>query len=176
MSFLSLEEINEILSSSYLFDLKSFYIIDRNTRQYETDRDVYTYISEAETVKQAFKNGHTIVVKNLEHFSTKIFDKCLQYGRGTDAHLYLTPKCGGVSFDYHKDDRDVLLLMLYGEKIMWIKEKAGEQKVCLGPGEELFIAKNHMHRAECNQFTAMLSLGVTNTFDYVIPNVLKLPT
>lgn len=175
MPLLSPKDIETIFSSGYLYEKASFFIIDRSTKTYRTDFHGESFQQRATALKEAYLSGHTIIVKNLEDFNSKIFAKVLELGRGTDVHMYLTPRDGGISFDFHVDDCDVLLKVIFGEKIFEIKSHNEiVTRHILGIGDEFFLKGGTVHRAIASGVSCLLSFGSGKILDYKIPGSIDL--
>lgn len=162
-------EIAEIFSSSYLFEKKSFFILEKETLTYNTERKSETFVQEASEVRSAFLNGHTIIVKNLEQFNSKIRNKASEIGRNVDVHMYLVHENGKSSFPFHTDDREVLIHMLYGKKKFFLKNNAKISEFLLEAGDQLSIAKGQEHQAIPMGASCLLSFGVAGDESYFVP-------
>lgn len=171
MPLLNKQEIAEIFSSSFLYENKSFFVIDKETSSYDTKRSSKNFIEEASYVRSKFQSGHTIIVKNLESYNTKIRKKCAELGPDVDVHMYLVSEIGDSSFLFHKDDRDVLIHMLYGEKDFFFRMDSSlhETSTKLGPCEELFIPQGQQHKALPKGSSCLLSFGIKKNIDYFVP-------
>ena len=130
-SLLNPEEIIQIFSCGELYDKASFYFIEKDTETYKVDRDKSNFLLESEFIYQKYKDGHTIIVKNLKNYNKTIRKKCAELGKDVDVHMYLVPPNGTDSFPYHRDERDVVVHLVHGEKIFYIKDETGEiTKLC----------------------------------------------
>jgi len=69
-------------------------------------------------------------------------------------HLFVNQKFG-YSFNWHKDDVNVLLYVIKGRKTVYIRNKT----VLLHPGQYVIIPKGHLHRISSMQNTWALSVG-----------------
>ena len=69
-------------------------------------------------------------------------------------HLFLNQKTG-VSFKWHKDNINVILYVVSGKKIVYVKNK----QVVLLPGQHVIIPKGHMHKVFSVAGTLALSVG-----------------
>lgn len=170
MRLLSKIEIEDIFSSNFFYESGSVYIIDQKTKTYQTDKHYANLLEYANSVRQAFLTGHTIIVKQLENYNSVIQKKCAELGGDVDVHMYLVPSHGTSSFDYHVDDRDVWVHMVYGEKEFHLREKGLEKKSLLRAGDFLFIAKDIEHKAIPRGASCLLSFGVASKpVSYKIP-------
>ncbi len=180
MPLLSKAEIADIFSSSYFYENKCIYIIDKITKTYQTDKNYNSLLDYADSIRQAYLTGHTIIVKNLEKFNSDIVKKCAELGVDVDVHMYLVPQNGASSFEYHFDDRDVWVYMVYGEKEFYVRQLSGEKATYLKMGESLFIPKGDEHKAIPHGASCLLSFGISSgVVDYKIPvgiNMLDLET
>lgn len=161
-SLLKLEEIIQIFQTGYLYELGSFHFIEKeNSASYDVNRDKSHFLEESKLIYNKYQNGHTIIVKNLEYFNEEIRIKAAQMGPKTDVHMYLVPPNGDTSFAYHQDTRDVLVHMVYGEKIFYIKDANThlETKYHLSSGKELFLPMAHWHKAIPVGASCLLSFG-----------------
>lgn len=157
---LSLEELAQIFSTGYLYELKSFFIIEKDTLTYDVNRKRESFLQEAKTVREAYLSGHTIIVKNLEMYNEAIRLHAAKLGRNTNVHMYLVPNNGRDSFDFHSDDRHVEVVMVYGSKKFFIKDGTKEIKeYTLHSGESLKIALGLEHRAQPLGASCLLSFG-----------------
>jgi len=79
-------------------------------------------------------------------------------------HLYLVPENGESSFNYHSDDRDVLVHLVYGRKQFFIKDSKGEERsVLLEAEDELSIPKGTLHKAIPRGASCLLSFGIESS-------------
>jgi mannose-6-phosphate isomerase-like protein (cupin superfamily) len=161
-SLLTNEELDNIFFNYDLHDKNSFFIIDKNTKTYQTNRKRESFVDDAALIRKCYEDGHTIVIKNMEHFNASIQEAAQELGEGTDVHLYLTPE-GGDSFEYHTDDRDVWVKMVRGKK-MFVKRYTGMTTLTkLEENQCLFIREGLEHRAVPIGPSALLSFGVLET-------------
>ena len=172
-SLLSLNEIVSIFSNSHLYEQKSFHYLDKKDTTYNTNRFKENFLDESRTLYNKFKDGHTIIVKNLEMFNKNIRLKAASLGPYTDVHMYLVPPNGGHSFPYHQDTRDVLVHLIYGKKTFFIKTQDQEIKNELIPGDELFLPKENQHMAIPSGASCLLSFGIVDNLSYAIPTNFK---
>lgn len=171
MSLLSKKDIEDIFSSSFFYENECLYIIDKETKTYQTDKAYKNFLEYAGAVRRAFLSGHTIIVKNLEKYNSAIQKKCFELGENVDVHMYLVPPEGTSSFDYHVDDRDVWVHMVYGKKEFHIREPNNEKVTHLSPGDFLFISKGTEHKAVPHGASCLLSFGIApKPLTYKIPS------
>lgn len=71
-----------------------------------------------------------------------------------DVHLFVSVK-GGYSFKWHKDDVNVLLYVVRGKKIVFIKNK----KYVLTKNTAITINRGDLHRVNSSCNTWALSIG-----------------
>lgn len=163
------DEVANIIYNYDLFLSNSFYVIDQVTKEYNENNRPSDFKSHLEILQKASSEGRTIVVKNMENFNQKIKEAAEQLGSGTDVHLYIvTNKEAGDSFNWHVDDREVWVKMLYGEKLFAIKSQANETSFIdftkLKNNQCLYIGSKE-HKATPVGVSAMLSFGLPNQED-----------
>jgi len=164
--FLSKMEISDIFNDSDLLERNSFFIIDKNTKEYNTIPEKITYIETAIGIREAYLTGHTIIVKNLEKYNEKIRKACAVLGRDVDVHMYLVPPNGKDSFDFHVDDRDVYVQMVYGEKEFIFKKNDIKESHYLNEGDILHIPFGTIHKAIPRSKSCLLSFGINPKYYY----------
>ena len=169
MNLLTSSEISSIFNDSYLYEKNSFHVLEKADYTYNEARPRESFIKEALFLKNSFKAGHTLIVKNLENFNESIRLKAAKLGRVVDVHMYLVPHGGLDSFDFHTDDKDVYIHMVYGKKKFILKEIDGEKEYLLSDGDELFIKKGVVHKALPLSGSCLLSFGVDTSVSYQIP-------
>ena len=168
MPLLSKLEISQIFNDGHLLELESFHVIDKLTKTYDINRRRGSFLEEAAFIRQAYLNGQTIIVKNLENYNEEIRRQSVSLGRDVSVHLYLVPPHGSDSFDFHIDDTDVWLKMLYGEKKIFCKKAMGIEEHYLTPENELFIKKGIYHKAQPSGASCMLSFGYNGKVFYQV--------
>lgn len=162
---LNIQDISDIFNDGELLEKESFFILDKKTKEYNTIKKFQTYIETANEVREAFKSGHTIIVKNLENYNEKIRLACASLGRDVDVHMYLVPENGSDSFEFHKDDREVYVSMVYGEKEFIFKNEDFNISHYLRKGDTLHIPLGTIHKAIPKGKSCLLSFGI-NTREY----------
>lgn len=164
-------DIQKILTNSRLLDLKSFHVIESGTYdEYGVEHE--THIDEIQRILNAMKEKKTIIVKNMESYNIQIMRAAKSLGEDTNVHMYLTPE-GGESFPPHRDDRNVLIEMLWGKKDFLIYNEpmndgtyAALNPVSLEKGESLFLPRLYQHKAKPITASCLLSFGVsTDIYD-----------
>lgn len=75
--------------------------------------------------------------------------------RAKDLHLFVN-QTGGYSFDWHKDDVDVILMVAKGRKHVYTNRRS----YCLTPGQFVFIPKGVAHKVYSAKNTVALSVGI----------------
>lgn len=153
-------DIEDIFNDGELYEMNSFFIIDKNTKTYDVNIRHSSYLETAEYIRNSYLNGHTVVVKNLEKLFSNIRWKAATLGRSVDVHMYLVPPGGDDSFDFHEDDRHVLVHMCYGTKIFTIKDGDNEKHFNLDLGDELYMPHKTIHKATPNGPSCLLSFGI----------------
>jgi mannose-6-phosphate isomerase-like protein (cupin superfamily) len=98
------------------------------------------------------KSYPVIKVEGLE--TDPDISSCFDKINFKNIHLFVNQKFG-YSFNWHKDDVNVLLHVIKGQKTVYIRNK----KVILHPGQHVIIPKGHLHRASSIQNTWALSVG-----------------
>lgn len=162
MPLLTDEELENIFHSYALHEKNSFFIIDKETKEYQTNRHRESFVDDAQFIKEQYESGHTIVVKNMEYFNASIQEAAEELGPGTDVHLYLTPT-DGDSFGYHVDDRNVWVRVLKGIKIFALKFTGMTSLIKLHEGNTLYIPMDLYHKADTIGPSVLLSFGVLPT-------------
>lgn len=163
-------EVEKIFSSGHLYETQSFFVIDPKTRHYRIDTTNESFIEKSQRIRSSFLDGSTIIVKNLETYSSKLKEFSLQFSPMTTIHMYLTPHCGGTSFDYHTDNTDVFVHVNWGEKVFELKNEGGDvETYSLNAGEGIHIPKGTLHRASAKGHSCLLSFGYVEISDYAVP-------
>ena len=170
-TLLSQDDLVNIFCQGYLYEMNSFHVIEKPTKTYDTFRSRGSFLDESKFIYSKFKSGHTIIVKNIEYLNDNIKDICYELGPHTNVHLYLVPKNGVTSFEFHQDNRDVLICMVYGRKIFYLKDdKNLTTEYHLGPGDQLSIKKGVWHKAQPIGGSCLLSFGTEPIEDYAVPS------
>lgn len=158
---LSLKEIESLFKDGFLLEQESFYVIDKDTGEYDTLHYESCAEDEANGIRNAFLKGNTVIIKRLESYNDKLKEACnlFDYAEHVNLHCYIAPE-GGRSFDWHVDDREVQVRVLYGDKIMLVKEEGQEKSFHLQPGDWLNIPKGVEHKAINVTPTIMFSFGI----------------
>lgn len=173
MFLLHKKDLEDLFSSSYFYQNQLIYAIDPVTQTYQTDQKFSNFIEYAKFIKQAFQNNQSIVVKGLENFNLKIKNFSLQFGADVDAHLYLTQSSSASSFDFHADDKEVQIVMVYGSKEFTLIESGVQKKYLLHEGHTLRIPKGVLHRAKSVGPSALISFGFLEDEHYYVPGGLQ---
>ncbi len=169
MHLLNKNDLLSIFNSSILYENESFFIIDPLSQEYDTQVQYSSIIDYASKIEEAYNNGRTIIVKNLENFSQKIAVESLQYGDCVDTHMYLVPPSGSDSFKFHKDSCAVTIKMIYGKKTFELRDHSGNIKSYnLTEGEKLEIPLYTDHRAIPTGGSCLLSFGDNGARSYPI--------
>lgn len=151
------DEILQMLQSGYIYERKRVFILEPNG--YKTDLEDKPLIEYARSVREAYANGKTIVVKGLESFNQRIFDYCKWLGEGVDAHMYLSPK-NGTSFGYHQDDTDVIVQKVYGKKKFQINRDGYVLDYETSELHGLFIRQGEYHQTLPEDKSCIISFGI----------------
>ena len=110
-------------------------------------KDFYSYAEwinryhEFSTIKV---EGITLSAREARYFGVKI----------KDVHLFFSQH-SGYSFHWHKDSVNVILMVLKGKKMVWIRNK----KYRLGAGQQVGIRRGELHRVQSKENTWALSIG-----------------
>lgn len=152
----SIEEINQILTNENLIERNSFHVV--NNSMYENFDRSNTHLDEISRITQALEAGKTIIVKDLEMWGGAITDTCRSMGQLVTAHMYLSPP-NGTAFDFHVDDTDVVVCMLYGAKSFEFKNRP--MKRLVPSGTSIYIPQGVEHRAkQGNGWSCHISFGI----------------
>lgn len=100
-----------------------------------------------------YKKYSTIKVENLE-FEPCIIEFCKNY-KTKNIHAFYSQR-SGHSFKWHRDNLNVLLLVLSGTKLVKIKNK----QIILSAGQSVLIKKNYLHKVFSKKGTWALSIGL----------------
>ncbi|MBX3040728.1 MAG: hypothetical protein KF789_08500 [Bdellovibrionaceae bacterium] len=123
---LQLQEIPLILNTEYLYDNHSLFLIEPDG-QYEDSRrhGLGSVPEQIEQIAIAYRDGYSVIVKDLENWSTRLQSACAQLGPNVNVHLYLSGPVAS-SLDWHADDRDVQIVMIHGEKVFLVENANAE--------------------------------------------------
>lgn len=159
------EKIQEIFFDYELHSMDSFFVIDPEKKEYQTNLKFENILDKMIYFKKAWEEGKTIVIKNLENF-INLTD---EFGEGIDIHAYIIPNSQqeGSSFDWHTDDRTVWIKMLWGQKLFSLRYFANETKmdhfIKLDKGKKILIKKGQPHRAVPMGPSCLLSVGLPDS-------------
>lgn len=70
-------------------------------------------------------------------------------------HLFVNQRYG-YSFNWHRDDCNVFLFVIKGQKTAWVRDR----RYILNPGQGVMIPKGHLHRVRSIANTWALSIGI----------------
>lgn len=145
---ISKEDVELSFVNAYLHDIHSHFIVSRDGKYDDAKSFDWALVPERiQTLKEAFDNGHTIVVKDMENWNLAIINRCRDFDGFTDVHMYVSP-VGATGFGWHTDDKDVYVHMQIGTKIFEVEEPNGAiSRYSLEPGDVLFIPYGARHRA-----------------------------
>lgn len=155
-------DILNMLRNEYLHDMHSHFIVSGEGRYDDTRNFEYGIVPDRiKRLEEAYNNGHTIVIKEIETWNQKIIDKCASFQAPTNVHLYLSP-ANATGFGWHTDDRDVFVIIQKGEKLFEVEEPDGTMNnYRLKEGNILFIPYGARHRAVAEAIPSIhLSFGV----------------
>lgn len=144
----NINDVSEMICNEYLMVQRAHHIVVFENTYDDSLLAQYGSIPDRiKKIEQAFNQSQTIVIKELEHWSSAIENTSNQLGAGANVHLYFSP-VKGTSFGWHQDDRDVFILMQLGQKTIEVEEIDGSLSVHhLKPGFELYIPYGLKHRA-----------------------------
>ena len=94
----------------------------------------------------------TIKVEGLENIE-KIKSNFSRFNL-KNIHLFVSQKYGH-SFNWHKDNVNVYLHVIKGQKIVLLKNK----RIILNPGQGVYIPRHHIHKVHSRANTWALSIG-----------------
>jgi hypothetical protein len=154
---LCLAEISSILTNTNLIERNSFHVIKDGV--YENLDRSNDHMSEINRVKEAIESGQSVIVKDLEMWGGEITAACNYLGPQTTAHMYIAPPSSN-SFPLHEDDTDVVVAMLYGQKIFYLEDPKVQRE--LVSGDFLEIKKGRLHCAEPQGWSCHISFGSPN--------------
>lgn len=161
------EEIKYLIYNYYLYERGSFFVIHKEKKGYDLDKNFPDIASEIAYIREAIESGHTIVIKNMEDFNERIEAQAKRFGEGTDVHLYMVPDDKGDSFDWHTDDREVMATVVKGkkkfEREVTIGNKTNIQEHFLEEGDWVHIPKGMPHKATPIGPSILLSFGIPCT-------------
>ncbi|RLA63443.1 MAG: hypothetical protein DRQ88_12405 [Epsilonproteobacteria bacterium] len=110
----------------------------------------------AKLVKDSFIKGSTILFRGLERYLD------LSYLKGfvddINVHSLVAPK-GGPSFKKHIDDRDVVLILLRGEKVVLDEH---DNPTMIKEGDVMLIPKGELHQIKNITATWAITIGIPN--------------
>ena len=155
-------DILNMLRNEYLHDMHSHFIVSGEGRYDDTRNFEYGIVPDRiKKLEEAYQNGQTIVIKEIETWNQKIIDKCASFQAPTNVHLYLSP-ARATGFGWHTDDRDVFVIVQMGEKLFEVEEPdASMSTYRLKEGQILFIPYGARHRAIAENIPSIhLSFGV----------------
>lgn len=155
-------DVKSMLKNLYLHDIHSHFIVTPEGT-YDDEQGMGSGVrpGQIEKLEQAYSDGCTIVIKDLETWNRNIIKRCRQFNGPTNVHLYLSP-AGGSGFGWHTDDRDVYVHGQIGEKSFEVREPNGEiSSYTIKEGDVLFIPYGAKHRALATERPSVhLSFGV----------------
>lgn len=107
-----------------------------------------TVVKDKMSYAEWIATGHTLPVIKIEGVESVIKMHC------KNIHLFVH-QITGPSFDWHKDDVDVLLYVIKGKKIVYMKNR----KYHLYAGDSIEIPKGVLHKVISAEHTWALSIG-----------------
>jgi hypothetical protein len=151
-------EINTILTNANLIEKGLFYVVRKGV--YENYDRSNNHISEMKRISGALATGHTVIVKGLEMWGGAITKACDFLGNQTTAHMYISPP-SGTGFNFHVDDTNVCVAMLYGNKTFDFENLPSRT---LSPGNIVFIPQDLSHRAKSLNWSCHISFGFPSKY------------
>lgn len=155
-------DIMNMLRNEYLHDMHSHFIVTGEGTYDDTRIFEYGIVPDRiKRLEEAYQRGHTIVIKEIETWNSKIIEKCASFGAPTNVHLYLSPP-QATGFGWHTDDRDVYVIVQKGEKLFEVEEPdLSISTYRVREGNILFIPYGARHRAAAEDIASIhLSFGV----------------
>jgi hypothetical protein len=118
-------------------------------------------------VCERYAEGATIVLESLQRYWAPLTDFCrdleLALGHRLQVNAYLTPP-GSQGFDVHRDDHDVFVLQVWGEKQWTVFDLESESALIDEPitkDSALYIPKGFPHSARTGEMaSAHLTVGI----------------
>jgi len=101
---------------------------------------------------QQYKTFPAIKVEGLE----SVNDIAVNFARFDikNIHLFVAQRYG-YSFNWRKDDVNVYLHVIKGQKIVLLRNK----RIILNPGQGVYIPRRHIHKVHSRANTWALSIG-----------------
>jgi hypothetical protein len=171
------DEIVNCFIDSELLEKKSFYYIEQDKAGYDTNRKPMSFIDEIQDIKQAYLNGHTIVIKNMENYNEAIRIQAAKYGRNVNVCMFLSPN-EGSNFGWHNDEEDVHIHLIHGQKVFFVDQPIAPElvrgltssihKCKLLPGDVLNIKPMVQHFASTIGSSIHISFGVIQKPHYLL--------
>lgn len=122
----------------------------------------------AAAVYERYEEGATIVLESLHKYWQPLADFCrdleLALGHRLQVNAYITPR-GSQGFDVHRDDHDVFVLQVHGEKHWTVYDRTDDEVVIIDEpitkGSALYIPKGFPHSARTGlAASAHLTVGI----------------
>ena len=161
-TFITRDEVLMALRNEFLHDQHSHFIVTGEGTYDDTRVFNYGIVPDRiNRLEEAYNEGKTIVVKEMENWNPEIQKRCDAYPRYCDVHMYVSP-AGATGFGWHTDDKDVYVHMQFGKKNFEVEEPNGKiSKYLLEAGDVLFIPYGSRHRAFAGESSSVhLGFGV----------------
>lgn len=100
----------------------------------------------------SYKDYSTIKVEGIE--SIPSVSREFKRLKPKNIHMFLSQKTG-TSFKWHKDDVNVYLYVVRGQKIVHLRN----QRRIVSSGQGIYIPRNHLHKVFSRAGTLALSVG-----------------
>ena len=137
----------------------------------------------AALVYERYEQGATIVLEGLHRYWEPLTDFCRELevalGHRLQVNAYITPP-GSQGFDVHRDEHDVFVLQLWGNKHWIVYDRDDEERVLIDesiePGASLYIPQGFPHAATTGTAgSAHLTVGIlTHDSSAVLTEIVKL--
>ena len=138
---------------------------------------------DAALVYERYEQGATIVLEGLHRYWEPLTDFCreleIALGHRLQVNAYITPP-GSQGFDVHRDEHDVFVLQVWGNKHWIVYDRDEEDRVLIDqsiePGTSLYIPEGFPHAATTGTAgSAHLTVGIlTHDSSAVLSEIVKL--
>lgn len=158
-SLVTREDVIKSFQNEYLHDQHSHFIVAEEGKYDDTRAFIYGIVPDRiKKLEEAYNDGKTIVVKEMENWNEQIKKRCREFSGFTDVHMYVSP-AGATGFGWHTDDKDVYVHMQVGRKSFEVEEPDGKiSSYTVEAGDVLFIPYGARHRAIAAE-TSSIHLG-----------------
>jgi len=150
---ITLEDLVNLLKNPFYLEEDLVCILEETPTR-ETSFLEGGIIERAKLVKDSFLKGSTILFRGLEMYLDLSYLE--GFGENINVHSLLAPK-GGPSFEKHTDDRDVILILLRGEKIVLDEH---DVPTLIKEGDVMLIPKGELHQIKNITATWAITIGI----------------